>query len=285
MKRTTLLLALVLFVSGVVRAERPGGFEVIGPGGGGAMFHPIVSPHDPSTILDACDMTGSYITHNGGASWRMFNLRGVVRFFVFDPTLPNVIYAQNDNLWRSRDSGETWTLVSPPPSTIQSISMASDHSDEKVISSSEVPGSITALAIDPSDSNHLYVAGDEGTPGLFESQDMGAHWTRTTDLPEVVNHIWISGKPAKSILAIGKHRIVEGRDEKFRVSSTTFEITAASAGRADSGAWTIYATSEAGIAVSTDAGASWKNSPLPGTGAHVRAIATSFPHPQTAYVS
>ena len=99
-----------------------------------------------------------------GASWRMFNLRGVARFFVFDPSLPNVIYAQNDNLWRSRDNGKTWTLVSPPPSSIESISMASDHSDERVISNTSPLGSITALAIDPDNSSHLYAAATQLIP-------------------------------------------------------------------------------------------------------------------------
>src|SRR5215467_11268965 len=75
-------------------AERPGGFRIIGPGGGGAMFNPTISPHDVNTVLVSCDMTGSYITHDGGRTWRMFNLRGVVTFFVFDPTDSHVMYAQ-----------------------------------------------------------------------------------------------------------------------------------------------------------------------------------------------
>ncbi len=75
----TFLLALACF------AQRPGQFTVLGPGGGGAMFNPAISPHDPNTVLVSCDMTGSYITHDGGQSWRMFNLRGTVSFFAFDP--------------------------------------------------------------------------------------------------------------------------------------------------------------------------------------------------------
>ncbi len=38
-------LALVFFLA-TAWAERPGNFQVIGPGGGGAMFNPTVSPHD-----------------------------------------------------------------------------------------------------------------------------------------------------------------------------------------------------------------------------------------------
>src|SRR5207247_4940698 len=100
----------------VTSGSRPGDFKVIGPGGGGAMFHPTVSPHDPNTVLVACDMTGAYITHDGGRSWRMFNLREVVRFFAFDPSDPKTIYAGTRNLWRSNDSGDTWKLVYPNPS-------------------------------------------------------------------------------------------------------------------------------------------------------------------------
>src|SRR2546429_5817647 len=85
------LLTVVLAAFAAVPAagpDRPGDFKVIGPGGGGAMFHPTVSPHNANTVLLNCDMTGAYISHDGGKSWRMFNLRGVVQFFAFDPKVP-----------------------------------------------------------------------------------------------------------------------------------------------------------------------------------------------------
>ncbi len=97
------------------------------------MFNPTISPHDPQTVLVSCDMTGSYITHDGGRSWRMFNLRGTVRFFVFDPRQPKTIYAATDGLWRSTDDGESWNLVWPLPAAIQVVRMNSDHADEQII--------------------------------------------------------------------------------------------------------------------------------------------------------
>src|ERR1700730_809865 len=159
---------------------RPGDFKIIGPGGGGAMFHPAISPHAPSTVLVSCDMTGPYISHDAGKSWRMFNLRGVVRFFVFDPLDRKVIYAQANSLWRSQDSGETWSLVYPRPSAVKSIKMSSDHSDEDLIAEPDLLGDMTAKAIDPSDSRIFYVvagdAGRKGTFALFTSPDAGQHW-------------------------------------------------------------------------------------------------------------
>src|SRR5205809_8132842 len=85
--------------------DRPGGFKVIGPGGGGAMFHPTISPHDPNTVLISCHMTGPYITHDGGQTWRKLNLRGVDRVLVFDPVDPREMYAQATGLWRRTDAG------------------------------------------------------------------------------------------------------------------------------------------------------------------------------------
>src|SRR5580765_5358738 len=63
-----------------------------GPGGGGATFYPEVSPHNSNVAFLSCDMTGSFTTKNGGASWRMFNLRGVTHYYVFDPLDSNVVY-------------------------------------------------------------------------------------------------------------------------------------------------------------------------------------------------
>src|SRR5207245_10817414 len=126
-------LILGFALTGLAFSVRPGDFKVLGPGGGGAMFNPTVSPHDPNTVLVSCDMTGAYITHDGGQSWRMFNLRGVVRFFVFDPQDPKTMYAHATGLWRSRDGGETWALVSPAPSTVRGLTMNSDHTNENIL--------------------------------------------------------------------------------------------------------------------------------------------------------
>src|SRR2546421_11798640 len=47
----------------------------------------------------------------------------------------------------------------------------------------------------------------------------------------------------------------------------------------------IYAVTSEGGAMSEDGGATWRQLELPGTGARLRAIATSRNHPDVAYVS
>ena len=73
---------------------RKNAWGTVGYGGGGAMFYPEVSPFDPGYAFVSCDMTGSYVTYNGGESWRMFNLHSPVHFYVFDPLDSNTVYAK-----------------------------------------------------------------------------------------------------------------------------------------------------------------------------------------------
>ena len=53
-------------------------WTIVGFGGGGAMFNPAVSPFDVNYAYVSCDMRQSFVTYNGGDSWRMFCLRSAV---------------------------------------------------------------------------------------------------------------------------------------------------------------------------------------------------------------
>ena len=55
-------------------AKRLDEWNVIGPGGGGTHYFPTISPLDPKGVLVRCDMTGEYITADGGDTWRMICL-------------------------------------------------------------------------------------------------------------------------------------------------------------------------------------------------------------------
>ena len=77
--------------------------------------NPTISPSDPNLVVELCDMTGAYITHDGGLSWRMFNLRNGLSAFAFDPSNPQRIFAGGSALWRSDDTGQTWRMVFPNP--------------------------------------------------------------------------------------------------------------------------------------------------------------------------
>jgi hypothetical protein len=270
-------------------AERPGNFRVIGPGGGGAMFNPTISPHDPNTVLVSCDMTGSYITHDAGRTWRMFNLRGVVNFFVFDPLDPKTMYAHATGLWRSTDGGERWKLVYPSPSAVKGVKMNSDHSDEQILADPDPLNEIAALAVDPADSKILYVAaGTKESPALFISRDYGKSWQKQAGLPDVPRRMWIdphSATAARTLFLASTHTVAVVDSSGVRSLPIPFAVNDISLGFGSGPQPIFYSTSEQGVYVSSDGGANWRQTELPGGGAKVRAIATSLHHPETAYVS
>jgi photosystem II stability/assembly factor-like uncharacterized protein len=284
---------LILLVSLTLRAfaGRPGDFKVMGPGGGGAMFNPTISPHDPNTVLVSCDMTGSYITHDGGQSWRMFNLRGVTQFFVFDPIDPKVIYAQGIGLWRSADGGETWKLIYPNPAHIKNVVMRSDHSDEELIAEPDPLGGIEALAIDPSNSKILFAAaGDKNHAKIFMSRDWGASWKSLADLPETPRRIWIdpkSPRDSRILYIAGAHGVVtyDSSGRRSFQGSGSMKFADVSLGFVSAPDPVAYGISDKGIFVSRDGGKMWQQRQLPGSGAEVRTIATGRDNGKVAYAS
>lgn len=50
-------------------------FTPVGIGGGGTLYAPAISPHDPNLLFVACDMGGVYRSANGGATWTLLDKR------------------------------------------------------------------------------------------------------------------------------------------------------------------------------------------------------------------
>lgn len=169
-------------------------WRVIGPGGGGTMRRPAISPHDARLVVEGCDMTGAYITKDGGLSWRMFNLGAPPSSFAFDPGDPRVIYATTSALFRSEDAGTTWRMVYPDPAKNTAVHARTDHGDFVITTDDPAyPGSgrsasVHTVAVDASDSARLAIAvstADSPRPGsaqadtlVLTSADRGRSWTR-----------------------------------------------------------------------------------------------------------
>ncbi|MCK5105698.1 MAG: hypothetical protein KAR17_22895, partial [Cyclobacteriaceae bacterium] len=86
-------------------------WKVIGPGGGGGVLLPTISPFDENIMLTHCDMTAAYISENGGENWRMFNLWTVPDDFEFDPVNSNTIYTATRGYRHSEDRGSGLSIL------------------------------------------------------------------------------------------------------------------------------------------------------------------------------
>ena len=285
-------------------APRQDVWKIIGPGGGGAQFLPTISPHDPKRVLVSCDMTGGYISQDGGDSWRMFNLRGTVRFFAFDPVDPGTIYASTIGLWRSTDGGKTWSLVFPDPQSVTGIEMADDHAGGRFALSDGGYRSLTALAVDPADSRLLYAAiAQERSVSLHTSADRGATWKREADLPGGAVKIFVDPRsPARdrTLYVVGRDAVTVRESGHWQTGSSPVagsSFTDVSAGfPRDGGRLVVYAVvgsgrgDAGGLYVSKDGGRNWTQAHLapaaPGLPVlRLPAVATCANEANVAYVS
>jgi photosystem II stability/assembly factor-like uncharacterized protein len=90
-------------------------WEPLGISGGGAMYTPAISPCDGNLMMVNCDMSGAYVSTDGGSSWRMIHhsqLRSNTRCRpAFHPAQPGTIFAVggwSGGLKVSRDFGLHW---------------------------------------------------------------------------------------------------------------------------------------------------------------------------------
>ncbi|HUU27705.1 MAG TPA: hypothetical protein VM123_07825 [archaeon] len=262
-------------------------WKVIGPGGGGGQFLPTINPEDPNNVFVRCDMTGAYVTLDGGESWRMFNLRTVVQDFEFDPQNPSTIYAANRGLYRSDDRGLRWSLIYPAPENVVAELMLGDHADEQYETKDGMPDApVNKVRVDPANSEHIllglaaphhflaargleYLA---DSTRILASSDKGKTWRQ------------LARVPGRQVLAIFPGSWEGKSDEAIivtdltmaRVSGTTGEsacyplpvnsVTAADGGHGSQGSIfyllaDLKKTGEAitgGVYRSTDLGKSWE---------------------------
>jgi photosystem II stability/assembly factor-like uncharacterized protein len=257
-----LLRALVLFAV-AASVERPG-WRILGPGGGGAQFNPAVSPHDPNRAMVSCDMTGAYLTEDGGASWRMVNFGTTVRFFAFDASRPRVVYAQTNRLWRSDDGGRAWKVVYPADA---SVALDGDHADERALSP-DPP--IDALA---ADGDTLWAA---MRGALQRSTDGGRQWTRVAALAGRAQRI---ARRGGAVYVLGADFTAVHDERGFR-SFAHAAFVDRSVGF-DEGRPYFYGASPEGLSASAD-GEHWSQSELT---FNVRAVAACERRGRIAYAS
>jgi len=178
-------------------------FKVIGPGGGGGVLKPTVSPFDDQLVMTHCDMTAAYVSEDGGSHWDMKNLWTVPEDFEFDPGDPQTIYAATrgyqhsedrgsglSTLLRSENKGKHWEIIYPDLNEI----LVKDKLQTLDLPPSGIvkgafDGTIDKVEVDPHNSDILYLGmaplkaytgpkkqSDTDSCMLVQSTDRGKSW-------------------------------------------------------------------------------------------------------------
>ncbi|MCL2110243.1 hypothetical protein FWH30_01525, partial [Microgenomates group bacterium] len=169
----------------------------IGPGGGGAIIYPTINPQDGNNITLSCDMESTFISRDGGGSFRAHQFWDDTKYD-YNPHDANIIYAYNrQQVYISYDKGETFDYFAPKADAIEKIGhhmrlSNAQNATPKVIYKSDVhfittsPTSIDAYRIakvyvHPTNPEIIYIFFN-GTPsysipmGIVRSIDGGETW-------------------------------------------------------------------------------------------------------------
>ena len=280
-------------------------WKILGPGGGGAQYRPAVSPHDPNFVLVATDMRCGFASEDGGETWRQFNLREVPRYFVFDPNDANVIYVGvgAPGTFRSNDRGRTWSQFDPAPASLDRIALLDDEADAFILTGRGYVEPLSALVVDPADSNILYGAAG---PELRKTVDAGRTWTKLADMNGAARWLFLdtnSPRNNRALNAVGSAWVGAWENGKWRSVDKPYGnewIYDATAGTPKEGPMVLYLLlnehkdlAKGPLVMTTDGGLTFQpfylpmldlrapNSPFP----YFLSLATAAKNPDFVYVS
>ena len=163
----------------------------VGPGGGGALYHPVVNPHDSNNFFITCDMGSAFVTHDGGKSFKSLLLgRGVsadgMPRWWFSPHSENTVYATvRTVVYVSHNKGRTWDFLFPSKDDYAGIAHVGTGNPQPHFKTGTLQANFCLLSfyIHPTDSTILYALsagksyGWPMTPAtVYRSTDAGKSW-------------------------------------------------------------------------------------------------------------
>ncbi len=194
-------------------------WDKVGPGGGGAIFIPTFSYKSAERFLLRCDMTGSYLTGDGGNSYKQIDFAGGASSYAWDPSDSNMVYIGSASLNRSDDGGKSWMRIFPPAEEITGEQFKGDHADYSILTSDSSiydreSGRIGAIRADPMKSGWVYFSMGKN---FYYPDNSENKWKRKA-LDAPVSFIYTNKSSLKDYVCV----FTESSIAVFNVASQTF---------------------------------------------------------------
>ncbi|UAK23221.1 WD40/YVTN/BNR-like repeat-containing protein [Sphingomonas nostoxanthinifaciens] len=257
--------------------------------GGGESGYVVPDPKDPSVVI--ANSYGGKVTrydHKTGqlteiGPWPRESIGQAPKILLhraqwteplaFSPHDPNVLYNANEVLWRSTDSGKSWTAISPDLTrNDKDKQIASGGPLTKDVTGVETYDTIFSVNESPVAKGLIWAGTDDGLVQL--TRDGGASWSNVTPkaMPEWGTVDMVEPhpkKPGTAYIAVDCHRLDDLRPHAFRTDDYGKSWVSITDGlpadayvhvvRADPVRdGLLYAGTENGIFVSFDDGGHWQ---------------------------
>lgn len=261
---------------------------------GASVTNGVFDPTDGMRAYVATN-SGIYRSSDGGVSWRSasYGLENSEMYAVaVDPSTPSTLYASNydGGLFRSTNSGSSWTRLTPAGNWIRRIYVDPKHAAtllvdfaDDTIGRSTDGGMTWSTALSPA---YYLTAGADGAystsnNNLMKTTDGGASWATLGPLPAGL----IAGDPTKSktLYAAGTTAVMKTTDDganwvPLSAGLPTTGSTHRIAVSPSDSRWIYVVYNDGSVYVSSNAGQSWSPTMFDkATGGDYLAVASNDP--------
>ena len=193
-----------------VEANSESDWVRVGPGGGGSTFLPTFSYSSIDYFFIKCDMTGVYLTRDGGNTYAQINNPSGSYSFAFDPRDSETLYVGSKALNKSSDGGKSWNIIFPAKDEVLDEVFIGDYADFNLVTTknslynqtvNEKKGlsvetnnlDIYNIKVDPNDSKIIYFSSGSN---FFYTTDAGVSWS-SLEINGTIDYIYTNTTNAK----------------------------------------------------------------------------------------
>lgn len=229
----------------------------------------VVDSANPNLVYSGGN-EGVLKSQDGGQTWRNVLENASVIVLIANPARSSTLFAavakgsapNTPTLYRSTDSGTTWTWLSNSP--IGAYALAYDPSNPAALYAAVSPAGF---------------AGAVGS-GLYKTEDSGDTWTKLANLPLAISTLAVAASPT-AVFAATTKGLMRSTDGGITWATTSITVSAVTVAVDPINPQHVYVDA-GGVFVSHDGGTTWSSS-LPGR-QYIQTISVVPSTPTVAFI-